>query len=92
MLRPDGREDGNTPISDMIRHIDHMVERMGIDSVAIGSDFDGCTVPAGIGDAAGLQALVDALEGAGYGGEDLARICRDNWLRVLGSAWREQPA
>lgn len=90
MLRPDGQEDANTPISDMIRHVDHLVERMGIDSVAIGSDFDGCTVPAGIGDAAGLQALVDALERAGYGGEDLARICRDNWLRVLDSAWREQ--
>ncbi|RLP23902.1 dipeptidase [Mesorhizobium sp. YM1C-6-2] len=89
MLRPDGREDANTPISDMIRHIDHLVDRLGIEGVAIGSDFDGATVPAEIGDAAGLQKLVDGLRDAGYGDGDLAKICRDNWLRVLASAWHE---
>ncbi|MEW9837022.1 dipeptidase [Mesorhizobium marinum] len=92
MLRPDGREDADTPISDMIRHIDHLVDRVGIDGVAIGSDFDGATVPAGIGDAAGLQKLVEGLRNAGYGREDLAKICRNNWLRVLASAWREAAA
>jgi membrane dipeptidase len=89
MLRPDGREDANTPMSDMIRHIDHLVDRLGIEGVAIGSDFDGATVPAEIGDAAGLQKLVDGLRDAGYGDGDLAKICRDNWLRVLASAWHE---
>src|SRR5690606_20987850 len=92
MLRPDGREDADTPISDMIRHIDHLVERVGMDGVAIGSDFDGATVPAEIGDAAGLQKLVEGLRNAGYGEGDLAKICRENWLRVLASAWREAAA
>ncbi len=45
MLRPDARDDADTPLSDMVRHIDYMVERMGIDCVALGSDFDGATVP-----------------------------------------------
>jgi len=89
MLRPDGREDANTPISDMVRHIDHLVDRLGIEGVAIGSDFDGATVPAEIGDAAGLQKLVDGLRNAGYADGDLAKICRENWLRVLASAWHE---
>lgn len=89
MLRLDGRERADTALDDMIRHIDHLVERVGIDGVAIGSDFDGATVPRAIGDAAGLQKLVAALENAGYAGDDLARICRDNWLRVLATAWRE---
>jgi membrane dipeptidase len=89
MLRRDGREDANTPIHDMIRHIDHLVKRLGIDGVAIGSDFDGATVPAEIGDAAGLQKLVEGLRNAGYGEGDLAKICRENWLRILGSAWHE---
>lgn len=89
MLRPDGREDANTPIQDMVRHIDHLVERLGVEGVAIGSDFDGATIPAEIGDAAGLQKLVDGLRNAGYGDGDLAKICRDNWLRVLASAWHE---
>ncbi|MCL6706437.1 dipeptidase [Pseudomonas sp. R2.Fl] len=89
MLRADARDDASTPLSDMVRHIDHLVNRMGIDCVAIGSDFDGATIPAAIGDAAGNQKLVAALEAAGYRGEDLRKICRENWLRVLGAAWHE---
>lgn len=89
MLRPDGQESAETPLSDMVRHVDHMVERMGIDCVALGSDFDGATIPADIRDAAGNQKLVAALAAAGYGADDLAKICRDNWLRVLGQAWHE---
>ncbi len=89
MLREDGAKRADTPLSDMIRHIDYMVDRMGIDCVALGSDFDGATIPAEIGDAAGLQRLVAAMRDAGYGEDDLAKICRDNWLRVLRSAWHE---
>jgi membrane dipeptidase len=89
MLRPDGLENADTPLSDMVRHIDHMVERMGIDCVALGSDFDGATIPAAIGDAAGSQALVEALRSAGYGEGDLAKLCRENWLRLLKTVWRE---
>jgi membrane dipeptidase len=89
MLRADGREDAATPMSDLVHHVDHMVERMGIGCVAIGSDFDGALVPEEIGDASGLQVLVDALARAGYGSEDLELVCRSNWLRVLGRAWKE---
>ncbi|AMS39856.1 dipeptidase [Aminobacter aminovorans] len=92
MLREDGLKSVDTPLSDMIRHIDYLVEHVGIDGVALGSDFDGATVPAEIGDAAGLQNLVAALSGAGYGDDDLSKICRDNWLRVLRSAWHETAA
>ncbi len=90
MLRPDARDNAATPLSDMIRHIDYMVERMGIDCVALGSDFDGATVPADIHDAAGSQKLVAALQGAGYASEEIAKLCRENWLRVLGEAWHEK--
>ena len=76
----------------MVRHIDHLVAKLGIDGVALGSDFDGAPIPAEIGDAAGLQKLVAALRSAGYGDDDLAKICRENWLRVLRSAWHEDAA
>lgn len=89
MLRPDGLENPDTPLSDMVRHIDYMVEHMGIDCVALGSDFDGATIPAAIGDAAGNQALVAALRSAGYGEDDLAKLCRENWLRLLKTVWHE---
>lgn len=89
MLRPDGQEHAATPLSDMVRHIDHMVARMGIGCVALGSDFDGATIPEGIGDAAGTQALVRALGAAGYGPAELRLLSRENWLRVLRASWRE---
>ncbi|WP_426226987.1 dipeptidase [Pararhizobium sp. DWP3-4] len=89
MLRPDGLENADTPLSDMVRHVDYMVERMGIDCVALGSDFDGATIPEGISDAAGNQNLIAALRDAGYGDAELTKICRENWLRVLAQAWHE---
>ena len=73
----------------MVRHIDYLVDRLGIDGVAIGSDFDGALIPQEIGDAAGLQKLVVALQDAGYGDAELAKLCRENWFRVLRSAWHE---
>ncbi|WP_426238772.1 dipeptidase [Pararhizobium sp. DWP1-1-3] len=89
MLRPDGLENADTPLSEMVRHVDYMVERMGIDCVALGSDFDGATIPEGITDAAGNQNLIAALRDAGYGDAELTKICRENWLRVLAQAWHE---
>lgn len=89
MLRPDARDNAETPLSLMVQHIHYMVERMGIDCVALGSDFDGATIPAEIRDASGNNNLVAALKSAGYANEDLAKICRENWLRVLSQAWHE---
>lgn len=87
MLRADGQENADTPLSDMIRHIDYMVERMGIDCVALGSDYDGALIPQEISDAAGSQAVVLALRQAGYTPEDINKICRANWQRVLRDIW-----
>ncbi len=89
MLRSDGKENANTPLSDMVRHVDYMVERMGIDCVALGSDYDGATIPNEIGDAAGTQNLVTALSNAGYSDQELSKLCRENWIRVLKQAWHE---
>lgn len=89
MLRPDGRDNVSTPLSDMVRHVNHLVDRMGIDQVALGSDFDGASIPEEIQDAAGNQNLVAALKTEGYADDELAKLCRENWLRVLGKAWQE---
>ena len=89
MLRDDARSDADTPLEAMVRHVDHLVGRLGIDCVGLGSDFDGATIPTEIGDAAGNQKLIEALRNAGYGEADLVKLCRENWLRVLASAWKE---
>ncbi|MBO0686944.1 MAG: membrane dipeptidase, partial [Candidatus Dormibacteraeota bacterium] len=86
--RPDGRHDPDTPLSDLVRHVDHLVEKMGIDHVGLGSDFDGATMPSDLHDVAGLPRLMGALEDAGYSERDLRKIAHENWLRVLEITWR----
>ena len=63
-------------------------ERIGIDHVAFGSDFEGAEVPAELGGIAGLPRLVEAIRAAGYGEEEIAKITHGNWLRVLDETWR----
>ena len=92
MLREDARSDANTPIEAMVRHVDHLVSRLGIDCVGLGSDFDGATIPEEISDAAGNQKLIAALRNVGYAEADLVKLCRENWLRILASAWKEGSA
>lgn len=87
-LRDDGDHGrSDTPLETMIRHLDYLVERLGEDSVGIGSDFDGCTVPKAIGDAAGLQVLITAMLEAGFGRELTEKIAHRNWLGVLERSW-----
>ena len=86
-LRDDGGREAETPISRMVDHIDYMVGRMGIDCVALGSDFDGATMPAQLRDAAGLPKLVDVLRERGYTGDDLRKLLQGNWVRVLRETW-----
>jgi SAM-dependent methyltransferase len=69
-----------------VRHVDYLAERMGIDHVGLGSDFEGAVVPADLGGAAGLPQLVAALRER-YSDEDVDRITHGNWLRVLDATW-----
>jgi membrane dipeptidase len=87
MLRADGGPDAATPLEVMVRHLDHLIERLGEDKVGFGSDFDGTIVPSAIKDAAGLQHLVAALREAGYDAPLLRRLAFENWLRVLERTW-----
>ena len=86
-LRSDGRSDPATPLADIVRHVDYLVERMGIDHVAFGSDFEGAVVPEELGGATGLPRLVEALRGLGYDDDAVDRVTHANWLRVLGATW-----
>ena len=87
-LRADGLNDADTPLEVMIRHIDYLVERLGIDCVGFGSDFDGATIPQEIGDASGLPNLVNALRESGYDDRALRKLAYENWVRVLSKTWK----
>ena len=87
-LRPDGRFVADTEMEVLVRHVDALVEALGEDGVALGSDFDGAMMPAVIGDVTGVQKLLQALLDKGYGAELVAKIAMGNWLgmveRVMG--------
>jgi membrane dipeptidase len=86
-LRPDGRHGKDTPAELIIQHIEHMLGHAGEDAVGFGSDFDGAVIPAELGNAAGLQILVQAMRKRGFDKPLIEKLCFRNWLRVLGRTW-----
>ncbi len=87
-LRADGLDDPATPLAEIVRHVDYLVARMGIDHVAFGSDFEGAQVPAELGGVQGLPALLAALRTRGYDEDAVDKISSGNWLRVFEATWR----
>lgn len=88
-LQDDGRLVENITPEVMIKHLRHMIDIAGEDCVGIGSDFDGATIPEFIEDVSGLPRLVAAMEKVGFGKDLIAKVSRENWLRVLKETWGE---
>jgi membrane dipeptidase len=86
-VRPDGHDDPDTPLATLVAHVRHAADVAGIEHVALGSDFDGATMPTSIGDVAGLPRLLAALRDDGFSAADVERIAWGNWRRVLGRIW-----
>lgn len=86
-LRPDFAEDEDTPLELIVEHARYVAERIGVAHVALGSDFDGATMPAPLGGAAGMPKLLDAFGVAGFGTPEVRAIAWDNWRRVLAAWW-----
>ena len=73
-------------LADYVDHIDYVVERIGIDHVCIGTDFDHGAGIIGYADAGEAQNLTRALLERGYAAQDVARIWSGNFLRVMAAA------
>jgi membrane dipeptidase len=82
-LRSDGKKVSQTPLTQMIAHLDHLLEKLGENGVALGSDFDGAQIPEGIKDCAGLPNLIVAMKSAGYGEDLINKICYKNWHNLI---------
>ncbi|MGB3685151.1 MAG: dipeptidase [Ornithinimicrobium sp.] len=74
-------------ISDVVAHIEHLREVVGVDHIGIGGDYDGVPdLPVGLEDVSCYPQLFAALAGRGFGDDDLAKIARSNIIRVLRAA------
>jgi membrane dipeptidase len=87
-LHPEGSNDAaDTGVARIVDHAEYMANRMGIDHVALGSDFDGAVMPGDLKDAAGLPNLIAAFRARGFDDASVRKIAYENWVRVLGQTW-----
>jgi membrane dipeptidase len=77
----------NTSLTAIADHLDYIVNRVGIDRVALGSDFDGARMPGDLVNAGGLPTLMAELKSRGYDDDALAKIGYQNWLRIFRATW-----
>lgn len=68
----------------LIRHIWHLLELGGEDVLALGTDFDGATIPAYIGDVAGVATLRECMLQSGLGEKLTHKLLYKNALDFLG--------
>lgn len=76
------RKSGNATADDMVRHIIHAIDVMGIDHVGIGSDFDGGGGIPGFNDASWFLPLTARLVREGLSDQDLGKVLGRNFLNV----------
>lgn len=72
-------------LDEVADHIFHIAGVAGIDTVGIGSDFDGVpSLPHGLDTAAGLPRLTERLMERGMRAGDVEKVLGGNFMRVLG--------
>ena len=69
----------------ILDHVDYIAQRVGIDHVAIGTDFDGwmASIPNDMRDCRDLGVVTSGLTQRGYSEAQIEAICWGNALRVL---------
>jgi len=87
LLRNDTPGNQSTGLDEILRHVDYLIDKLGIEGVGFGSDFDGARVPEEIGDVAGLITLRQAMKSRGYDDDTMKKLCFENWINVLERTW-----
>ena len=80
------RKDGEATILDVIAHLEHAIDVMGIDHVGLGTDFDGDGGVRGLADSSELLHFTRQLLARRYSDEDIQKIWGGNFLRVMAEA------
>ncbi|MFU8803844.1 MAG: dipeptidase, partial [Bradymonadaceae bacterium] len=78
----------------LLDHLDHIVGRVGVDHVGLGSDYDGW-LPSILSDHRDCRDIVrvfDGLRARGYSEADVAKIAGGNARRVINEVWEKRGA
>lgn len=87
-VRPDAHLDENTPIDTVVQHLGYLVDRLGENHVAFGSDFDGAVMPHPLRDASCFPNLIRTLHARGFNDATVSKIAFENWMRVFRQTWQ----
>lgn len=78
---------GGEGLEPVVKHLKHIIDVVGEDAPALGSDWDGFILPSKpLRDPRGLPLLTDALLAAGVPRRTVGKILRDNVMRVVREA------
>ena len=77
-------------IKDMVRHARYIYNVAGIDTIGLGTDFDGIDDHLELNGAGDMQKLADALSAAGFTTGEIEKIFWRNALRVYGEVLVER--
>jgi len=78
---------GGEGLAPVIKHLKHIVDVVGEEAAALGSDWDGFIIPTQpLKDPRGLPLLTDAMLAAGFTRGAVGKILHDNVMRVLHDA------
>ena len=80
------RKDAQATILDVMAHLEHAIDVMGIDHVGLGTDFDGDGGVPGLADSSELLNFTRQLLRKRYSDEDIQKIWGGNFLRVMAEA------
>lgn len=70
-------------VQDLVDHIDHVRKVVGIDTVGIGTDFDGGGGVVGCDDVSGMIHVTEELIRRGYTDREIEKIWGGNFFRVF---------
>ena len=74
---------GNTYVKDIVDHMEHIIDLVGIEHVGLGSDFDGAYLPVDLEDASKVFRITEELAERGYADIEIKKILGLNMLRVI---------
>jgi membrane dipeptidase len=67
----------------VVEHIKYIKDKIGIDNIALGSDFDGISTDLGLNSADQMPTLIQALDRSGFTIEEIEKVSYKNALRVF---------
>ena len=77
------RQDAEATINDVIAHLEHAIDVMGIDHVGLGTDFDGDGGVRGLANSSELINFTRRLLSRRFSEQDIQKIWGGNFLRVM---------